>query len=275
VNVTVDLLQEYKDTIDDTTMRLEMHLQKISDKLDGFTSGSREHSGEETLEWQDMQDEKESTEQCLEICAEFLNHIEKAQKDVAKGISTASEPNQVHIATTSHRVTARKVIVNTLDDLRLRLDSAKALLEKISPASPNTIMGSSHEQSVERKQLQDEFEGITKALEVCADASEIADSNRVISFSRVSMKDDGLQVIVATMGDLLRVSDITVGDRSAQIMGQMTDESLQQLSRDQVHRRREKASEALVESDPEFEGKYGAGVRLMAGKPATGGARKP
>jgi hypothetical protein len=274
VDVTVDLLREYKDVIDDTTLRLEMHLQKISDQLDNSVPRSDEASGEEQEERQNMQDEKESTEQCLEICAEFLDHIERVQKDVADDISPASEPGQVHIATTSNRVTSRKIIVNTLDDLALRLESAKALLEKISNVAPKNGAGSSQERNAAQKDLEEELEGIKQSLEVCAEANETANSRGVHSFDRVSMDDDGLQVIVATMGDLLHVSDIKAGYRSAQIFGQMNDESLQKLSGDHVSAAKERATDTRFESDPHFGAKYGAGVRLDSGGFTTAGSKK-
>jgi len=274
VDVTADLLREYKDVIDETALRLEMHLQKISDQLDSSVTRSDEASGEEQEERQNMQDEKESTEQCLEICAEFLDHIERVQKDIATNISPASEPGQVHIATTSSRVKPRKIIVNTLDDLTWRLESTKALLEKISKVTPKNGAGSSEEQNVTQKDLEEEIEGINKSLEVCADANETANSRGVHLFDKVSMEDDGLQVIVATMGDLLRVSDIKAGDRSAQIFGQMNDESLQKLSGDHVSASKERATDARFASDPHFGAKYGAGVRLDSGGFTIAGSKK-
>jgi hypothetical protein len=230
VDVTINLLQEYKDMIDDTTIRLEMHLQNILNKLESLPAQNDKHSGEAELERQDMEDEKEGTEHCLEICAEFLDYIENVERGIAQ-TSSASKANQSQASTQSPYITPQKIMVNTLSDLKLRVHSATALFEKVYPQPRNGTLALSEEQNVQRRELQAEFDGISKALEFCSEANELANSDRIHSFKNVYVEEDGLQVIVATMGDLLRVSDVKGGPRAKQIFGQMNDQSLQNVFR--------------------------------------------
>ena len=53
-------------------------------------------------------------------------------------------------------------------------------------------------------------------------------------FEDVSIDDDSHQVIVATLGDLISAKNVKTGSRSAQWLGQMSDATLQQLSRIRV-----------------------------------------
>jgi hypothetical protein len=82
----------------------------------------------------------------------------------------------------------------------------------------------------EQERLQEEIDSIKQSLSICIEASQKAHNNRTNIFEDVAMADDGHQVIVSTFGDLISARRITAGARSIQWFGQMSDESLQQLS---------------------------------------------
>ena len=69
-------------------------------------------------------------------------------------------------------------------------------------------------------------------------------------------------MIVATLGDLIAVKRVTAGARSTQWLGQMSDASLQQLSRDHGQAASGQSGESQAEAGPQFEHRYGAGYRL-------------
>jgi len=79
-------------------------------------------------------------------------------------------------------------------------------------------------------------------------------------FEDIEMADDGHQVIVATLGDLISAKRVTAGARSTQWLGQMSDASLQSLSKDRT--------ENVVGNRPDtepgthFEGRHGSGRKL-------------
>jgi hypothetical protein len=139
--ITADGLKQYRELVDDTTVMLEKRLETISIKLEEYGPG-RNETFKEHLELQSMEDEKDSTKECLEICAKVLDHVGRAQEQAAKSISPASKGAHDHVAATPHRISAQRIIASTLDDVRLRLDGAKTLLEKISSLPANDDVGS-------------------------------------------------------------------------------------------------------------------------------------
>ena len=76
------------------------------------------------------------------------------------------------------------------------------------------------------------------------------------------MTDDGRQAIVSTIGDPISAKRITAGARSMQLMGQMSDESLQHFSRDRHH-----ATEKGPKTGGGFEDRHGARWTLTSQKP--------
>lgn len=69
-------------------------------------------------------------------------------------------------------------------------------------------------------------------------------------------------MIVATFGDLILARRVTAGVRSRQWVGQMSDDSLQQLSRDCGRVAVEKAVGPCNGLAEKFEDQYGSGYRL-------------
>jgi hypothetical protein len=74
------------------------------------------------------------------------------------------------------------------------------------------------------------------------------------------MADDGHQLIISTMGDLISARRVTVGSRSIQWLGQMSDTSLQQLSKDQDTS--ERGGQASFEAGTHFENRHGTRRKL-------------
>ena len=113
----------------------------------------------------------------------------------------------------------------------------------------------SSEQAAEQERIQEEIDSIKRCLAICAEASVQAGQDRTNIFEAVSMTDDGRQAIVSTIGDLISAKRITAGARSMQLMGQMSDESLQHFSRDRHHATEEKGPE----TGGGFEDRHGVG----------------
>jgi hypothetical protein len=113
-----------------------------------------------------------------------------------------------------------------------------------------------------QERIQEEIDSIKQCLAICAEASVQAGQDRTNIFEDVSMTDDGRQAIVSTIGDLISAKRITAGARSMQLMGQMSDESLQHFSGDRHH-----ATEKGPKTDGGFEDRHEAGWTLTSQKP--------
>lgn len=80
-----------------------------------------------------------------------------------------------------------------------------------------------------------------QCLAICAQASKQVDSVRTIVFEDVSAAQDAHHAVVATLEDLVLARYVTAAARSTQWLGQMSDATLQQLSRNRSRVAVEKA----------------------------------
>ena len=213
--ITAKVLQEYKETIKNTTSDLEEHLEEIDKNLQILSSRGTDISDEDAAERLLMVEERDSTQECLSICAKVSLHIDQVRPSAVKDIS----------------------------------DPSFAFKEP----SDTTL------KSIISAQL------VKQCLSICAQASKQADQTRINVFEDINMADDGYQVIVATLGDLILARRVTIGARSTQLMGQMSDDSLQQLSQDHIPADVKRDLEAQAGALPNFEGRYGAGDKLSVG----------
>jgi len=110
--------------------------------------------------------------------------------------------------------------------------------------------------------MMEEIKSVKQCLNICSNAAEQTAQTRTNVFEDVSMADDGQQVIVATLGDLISAKRIVVGARSTQWLGQMSDTTLQQLSQDHDQGKREPGPKPEVQTGTQFEDCYGTGFQL-------------
>ncbi|RDL32368.1 Uncharacterized protein BP5553_08824 [Venustampulla echinocandica] len=266
--VTAQFLEEYKAIITNTTSDLEEHLQEIDNKLQSLSLQSTTISDEQAAERGAIQEEKDSTQQCLGICAQVSAHIDQAQPNSFEKISTATGSQNVD-ASSKNPSWARVVTADTFKECKEKISNATTQLEvhlqdidnrlrnlhSTSPETPN-------EQAAEKEQIKAELDSIKQCLAICADASTQANKERTNLFEDVTMSDDSRQVIVSTIGDLITARRITAGDRSLQCLGQMSDDSVQQISQSHLHIATGKPQGLQAASDAPFENRYGTGVKL-------------
>lgn len=261
--MTAGVLNEYQDMIKDTKSDLEERLQNIDSQLQTLVVCSQVEA-----EVQVTQEERESIQQCLDICAEVSAHIDKVQSAFTNVITPAGERSD-YVVTVTTASSARCVteealqsckdtLTTTSSGLRRQLDDVRRRLDGLNrPTAADPA---------EQKKMQDEIESIKKSLAICDDASEKVTPNRISTYTRVSLGDDGHQLLVSTVGDLIDARDVSAGKSSAQWLGQMSDDSLQQLSRDRLRLiskdLAEQVTEKKVDGSPKFEDRYGQGHPL-------------
>ncbi|KAF2176781.1 hypothetical protein K469DRAFT_645268 [Zopfia rhizophila CBS 207.26] len=276
--VTLKVLDEYKEIIKNTTSDLEEHLQEIANKLQIPSSEGSAISEEDEAERKRMREELDSTQQCLDICAQVSAHIDQVQPKVITNFPPASDAPQqqftmlgrnmpARLATTNTLVACREKLTDTTSELQRYLQDISNRLERLSSKRPMQ----SNEQESEQGSIREEVESIKQCLAICEQASEQAHLGRTNVFEDVSMAEDGHQVIVSTVGDLLSAKRITAGARSTQWFGQMSDDSLQQHSRDHSRAVTEKAEEPQPGLVTEFRNRYGTGRKLSPDS-STGGS---
>jgi conjugal transfer/entry exclusion protein len=266
--VTAGVLKEYKQLISNTTTDLEDHLQEIEKKLQNLPSRGDTISDEDAAERERMLEEKDSTKQCLAICAQVFEQVSQVRPNVFEDISAAKDAHQVDISTLGGLIPAKRVTAKVLEEFQDRLTSTTSelnenlqkiniRLQRLSSSGTRVL----EEDTTERKRVQEEIDSIKQCLAICTQASEKADHVRTNVFEDVSAAKDAHQLIISTLGDLILAKQVTAGLGADQWLGQTSDATIQQLSRDRVDIRGRAATDKGVEPH-KFADQYGAGYKL-------------
>lgn len=273
--VTVEVLREYKELIADTTSDLNDRLQKIDSKLQDLFAQATGTSQEDLAEKSRINDEKESTQQCLRICAQVSEHLDQVQPRAFEATRSASDTRKIAIETLTQYLSALRATGSTMKECKDNLDTTTSELRqhlremdsKLEKAPRGGSM--SMDQLAEQERIREERKSTEQCLGVCAQAAEQVDQVRTNVVEDVSAASDSHQVAVATLGDLISAKRITAGARSTQWLGQMSDTSLQQLSRAQGSMVTSKSMgqtgsllELQDETAEDFKGRHGAGYKL-------------
>src|SRR5205809_63618 len=86
--VTADVLKEYQELIENTKSDLEDHLRDIDSKLTALSRSAATVPNVAASDREVIQEERQSTQQCLEICATVAAHIEAAQTKIFANVNT-------------------------------------------------------------------------------------------------------------------------------------------------------------------------------------------
>jgi len=271
--------------IDNTTMDLQEILDQAEDKLSDSASEGVSTSAEEPndLSRLAIEEERVSIAHCLKVCRDVENHLEAVKAEIAINTrmrESGETPNlmgirqsQAQVLTSEKLSDCKTGIRFTISELQLRLQDADHRLRRLlNPKLP---------QGAPTPSQAEDIESIRQCLSICEEATEGLTNERINVFEHVHMTDDAHQVIVATMGDLISARNISTGARSKQWLGQMSDASLQQLSKDNRWQSNVAASDdspgntpadmeqpdpttdsSEVKLYPRFEGRHGTGRKL-------------
>lgn len=266
--VTIDVLNQYKELITNTTSDLEEHLQAIDEKLQSLSSQGARVSGEEAAEREHIKQEMESTRQCLRICAQVSEHMDQVRPSAFDVMHKGPNTHPVIIAKLEGHVSAKRAtskalkecketLINTTTELEEYLQKLNNRLEDFSRGDSTSGVG-----IAEHARVQEEKKGVEHCLKLCERASHQADDVQTNVFEDVSVAHDSHQVVVATLGDLISARRVSAGARSKQWLGQMSDASLQQLSKDCTKASLENIVEPQSGTTEDFEDRYGTGKQL-------------
>jgi hypothetical protein len=262
--VTADVVKEYKDMISNTTSDLQEHLQAIESKLEALPLGGETVSDEEMAERERIEIERESTLQCLAICAQVSEKVNQVRPNVFEDLSAPRGSHQVDVTAVAGLVSAKNVTATALQELQERLTNTTSSLEQHLRDIDHRLRNYSTSAArifggTERERVQAEKDSIEQCLAICTRASEQAEQPRTNVFEDVSAARDAQQLIVATLGDLISAKRVAADISSSQWLGQMSDATVQQLSRDRV---RDKVGDQRGEVGVNFQDQYGRGRRL-------------
>jgi hypothetical protein len=218
---------------------LEGNLQNIDEKLQALVATGANVS-QINLDQQQIQVERDCIQRCLDICAEMASHIEKGQSSVSQNLLISPEEYSDRIDLLNPAASARQATITVLGDCKERLAYTSSqlrihltdVLRRLDTFQGQT---SAYLDFKEQTRMREEINSIKQSLAVCAKASEDASTDRVNIFDEVSLGEDGHQVIVSTVGDLINARRISAGARSTQLLGQMSDLTLQSIGQRRSH----------------------------------------
>ena len=266
--VTIDVLNQYKGMVTNTTSDLEEHLQAIDQKLQSLSSQGAKLSSEDSAEREHIQQEMESTRQCLRICAQVSEHMDQVRASAFDATHESLNTHPVIITKLEGYASAKRATSNAIKESKEKFANTALELEESLQKLNNRLEDISRRDLMsgvtadEHGRVQEEKKVIEHCLRVCARASHQADEVQTNVFEDVTVAQDSHQVVVATLGDLISARRVSAGARSKQWLGQMSDTSLQQISKDC----NKVAMENIVEPESgmtdKFEGRYGTGKPL-------------
>lgn len=228
--------------IKDTAYNLNIHLQRIDEKVASIVS-----QGAPDLTSVNLQDEREVTKQCLRICEDAKLYIESLQ----------ARPQNV--GEVSHEATpfvynqfeAQLLTRQALSENRTRLTET---ITRLQARLASTELNDSHTREKERTRLQEDISISKQCLEICREASDQVSNQKIHTFGEVIAEENSDQVVVTTLADLFDIRKARTSGRATQLLGSMTDETLQKVSGDRYNSANVRAAASTEEAREEAPG---------------------
>jgi hypothetical protein len=174
--VTADCVKEWEEMVCCAKSDLEDRLRELDEKLESFSRHSSIVDTRGETEWRQLQEEKQSTEQCLVICAEFYEHIEK----VGSQVETCSEPEIMEAGVSVEmQYTAKQALGNLLQGFKSELATASAefnnIIERLDHRQNGLLSRPAHisgKDEATMQKIREERNSTAQCLTICADAAE-------------------------------------------------------------------------------------------------------
>lgn len=234
--VTAEVLRQHQELIQNTSSDLEERLERIDQQLKNHPPGARNGNGSSEHQ-RKLEEEKNCTEQCIQICTQVSAHIKDVRQSSLSAVgscdqvvSTSPPGSETRWPVVAKTDNTLNICQNALNSMITELVSSLRLINENIQALPIEKNLVQDKPATEHHKLVEEFDSVTQLLSVCESASGRATEARTNVFENVQLAEDSHQVIVSTFGDLLSVRNVVGGARSTQWLGQMSDESLQQLT---------------------------------------------
>ncbi|KAL4862208.1 hypothetical protein BDV12DRAFT_179146 [Aspergillus spectabilis] len=254
--------------IQNTTSDLQERLNEIEEKLNASRFPDETNVAIDSEEIQKIEEERQSTTHCLEICKQVSGYIEQYQSErQGRTGKAAGLPHENITHVNSNPSIAQQIAQSSLKSCLQNMDAASTRLQQHLNQLEASLRNSrdppvSDQVTCELQKIKEEKETIAQCLNICTNASSLSESTRVNVFEDVASMDDSQQVLVSTIGDLLNAKRISTGMRSLQVLGQMSDDTLQHLSSRQNHPGENVAGIEQKDQDKNFQNRHGTGRPL-------------
>ncbi|KAK6844043.1 hypothetical protein PG987_004903 [Apiospora arundinis] len=217
--VTIEKLEGYRNLIKATTDDLQDHLHSIDGKLDTIASQTVTESDLDTAEVQLMKKERLSTQQCLAVCSQLSDHIDRIQL----------EPPANQISSSG------KITSDSLQQCKDTLRRTVRMLEKNMLSAVDECMakssmaGDPSQAARDYTRLREEWTTVRHCIDHCSMMDDALKEN-ISNIENYATGDDAIQYMVSTDGSTLHGKNRGFGFRPKQVGGHLSDVSLQHIS---------------------------------------------
>lgn len=253
--ITAEILKNQKQLIEVTKDDLEAHLESIDEKLKHALEQATAGTVQETSEMQEMKEERLSTERCLQICAHLSAHIEQFQLKAGESSNLNAVPELIvnqglqecKESLTSTAIKLEKHIQDIMDRMFAKTKSSFKAEEDLADLS----------------RLRDEWNTTRECIDICSQAERHL--KETVTTVENYGTGDAVQFMVSTNGQVIHGKNRGLGWRTRQVGGHLSDESVQQLSRDMTTinvRRTNDEDLSFSDKQQMYSERYGRGHQL-------------
>lgn len=210
--------------IKDTTYTLNLRLQRIDDRMGSWEQASDKDQSNIDI---DLTNERDVTKQCLRICEDAKTYLES----LTTQDSTLLQEHQGLSVELQNQFEAQLLTRRTLDDNQANL--AKIITHLREQLESVVLDGDSRD----RSRLEQDIQTSKQCLELCNLASDQVTKQKIHIIGEAVADGESDHMVVTTLADIFNVGKTICKDRSAMLVGSMSDEALMQLSRDRYSSR--------------------------------------
>ncbi len=214
--VSQQALDEYNEMIRDTVYELNVHLQRVDEKLEGYPNSNILATNV------NLDDEKEVTQTCLRICEDakdFLESLNRKSTVLQDGQNATGNDEQQSFEA---QLLTRQALDKTGDNFASIISHLQDRLQAI-------ILNKNPNNDEERRRLVEDINASKQCLEVCKIARE-ASSQKIYTVGEAIADGDSDQVVANTLADLFDVKKAISRNNAAQLVGSMSGEDLRFLA---------------------------------------------
>lgn len=226
VRLSHQALEEYDELVKNTIYDLKLRLQRIDDKVHNLMPASDPGTSNTDI---DLNNERQVTEQCLRICQDaksFFESLAGRDADLLQGAPLGNSANDLR-----DRFEAQLLTRQALDDNQTRFVN---IITRLRQRLESVVLEGD---TSERLRLQEDIQTSTQCLEVCKLASSEVKSQKIHVIDEAVADGDSDHMVITTLADMFKVGKTTSKNRSALLVGSMSDEALVQVSHDRYNSR--------------------------------------
>lgn len=193
----------------------------------------------EPINVQMMEEERESTQHGLEICDQFSAYIERTRSALLEKMARDPTISEVGPSPIGHNNIPWLILAQALTSAEREVINSRLRLLQHHHEQGGQPRVLHYQKSLlqddktgEQDESQEEADNIKESLNFFDRISQETSKNRTNYFEDITTGDRSTQAVVSTLKDLISARRITSGSDSLQVLGQMSDDSLQRMVRE-------------------------------------------